>query len=122
MQAQDSLERMHRMEVIRLKDEPLEKSNRNSKYIGEVLDSLFARPIFSAKQLAGSLGMPFKTTRQYIGKLFQTVILREVTGNARNQIYRADDFLTLWTIFRISLVVLDKKTPSVIKTLGVWSS
>jgi ribosomal protein S25 len=35
--------------------------------------------------------MPFKTARQYIEKLAKAGILREVTGNARNQIYRADE-------------------------------
>jgi Fic family protein len=55
------------------------------------LNFLFARPILSTKQLAGSLNMPFKTARQYIEKLARAGILREVTGNARNQIYRADE-------------------------------
>jgi ribosomal protein S25 len=35
--------------------------------------------------------MPFKTARQYIEKFTKAGILREVTGNARNQIYRADE-------------------------------
>lgn len=90
-QARDSLVRMQRLEAIRIKYEPLVQSDRNSERMGAVLDSLFARPILSTKQLAGSLGMPFKTARQYIEKLVQAGILREVTGKARNQIYRADE-------------------------------
>jgi len=90
-QAQDSLVRMQRLEAIRTKYEPLVKSDRNSERMGAVLDFLFARPILSAKQLAENVGMPFKTARQYIEKLASAGILREVTGNARNQIYRADD-------------------------------
>jgi len=90
-QAQDSLVRMQRLEAIRTKYEPLVKSDRNSERMGAVLDFLFARPILSAKQLAESVGMPFKTARQYIEKLAKAGILREVTGNARNQIYRADE-------------------------------
>ncbi len=90
-QAQDSLARMQRLEAIRTKYEPLVKSDRNSERMGAVLDFLFARPILSAKQLAESVGMPFKTARQYIEKLVKAGILREVTGNARNQIYRADE-------------------------------
>lgn len=91
LQAQDSLLRMQRLEAIRTKYEPLVKSDRNSERMGAVLDFLFARPILSAKQLAENVGMPFKTARQYIEKLASAGILREVTGNARNQIYRADD-------------------------------
>lgn len=90
-QARDSLVRMQRLEAIRIKYEPLVQSDRNSERMGAVLDSLFARPILSTKQLADSLGMPFKTARQYIEKLVQAGILREVTGKARNQIYRADE-------------------------------
>jgi len=90
-QAQDSLVRMQRLEAIRTKYEPLVKSDRNSERMGAVLDFLFARPILSAKQLAENVGMPFKTARQYIEKLAKAGILREVTGNARNQIYRADE-------------------------------
>jgi len=90
-QAQDSLVRMQRLEEIRTKYEPLVKSDRNSERMGAVLDFLFARPILSARQLAESVGMPFKTARQYIEKLAKADILREVTGNARNQIYRADE-------------------------------
>jgi Fic family protein len=90
-QAQDSLVRMQRLEAIRTKYEPLVKSDRNSERMGAVLDFLFARPILSAKQLAENVGMPFKTARQYIEKLANAGILREVTGNARNQIYRADE-------------------------------
>jgi Fic family protein len=56
-----------------------------------VVDFLFGRPIFSAKQLAEGLEMPFKTSRQYIEKLVQAGILCEITGYARNQIYRADE-------------------------------
>jgi len=90
-QAQDSLVRMQQLEAIRTKYEPLVKSDRNSERMGAVLDFLFARPILSAKQLAESVSMPFKTARQYIEKLAKAGILREVTGNARNQIYRADE-------------------------------
>jgi Fic family protein len=90
-QAQDSLVRMQRLEAIRTKYEHLAKSDRNSERMGAVLDFLFTRPILSTKQLAGSLDMPFKTARQYIEKLAKAGILREVTGNARNQIYRADE-------------------------------
>jgi Fic family protein len=38
--------------------------------------------------------MPFKTSRQYIEKLVQAGILREITGYARNQVYRADEIFT----------------------------
>ena len=91
VQARDSLVRMERLEAIRARCQPWVESNRNAERMGAVVDFLFAKPILSTKQLASSLDMPFKTARQYIEKLVQAGILREVTGYARNQIYCADE-------------------------------
>jgi Fic family protein len=90
-QAQDSLMRLEHLESIRSKYQPLVQSEKNSERMAAVVDFLFGRPIFNAKQLAGGVNMPFKTARQYIEKLVQAGVLREITGNARNQIYRADE-------------------------------
>ena len=90
-QSRDSLARMERLGSIRAKYQPLVESEKNSERMAAVVDFLFGRPIFNAKQLAEGLEMPFKTSRQYIEKLVQAGILREITGFARNQIYRADE-------------------------------
>ena len=91
VQARESLMRVERLEAIRSKYQPLVESEKNSKRMAEVVDFLFSRPIFNAKQLADGLHMPFKTARKYIEKLVQAGVLREMTGYARNQIYRADE-------------------------------
>jgi Fic family protein len=91
IQARESLMRMERLESIRSKYQPLVESEKNSKRMAEVVDFLFGRPIFNAKQLADGLNMPFKTARKYIEKLVQAGVLREMTGYARNQIYRANE-------------------------------
>ncbi len=90
-QAQDSVVRMERLEAIRTRYQSIVNSERNSERMGTVVDFLFGRPIFTAKQLSEGMDMPFKTARQYIEKLVQAGVLREVTGYARNQIYRADE-------------------------------
>ena len=91
VQAKDSVARMERLEAIRTRYQPVVASEKNAERMGAVVDFLFGRPIFNAKQLAEGVNMPFKTARQYIEKLFQAGIVREVTGYARNQIYRADE-------------------------------
>jgi Fic family protein len=93
-QAQDSLTRMERLQSIRSKYQPLVESEKNSERMAAVIDFLFGRPIFNTRQLADSLNMPFKTARQYIDKLVRAGIVREMTGYARNQIYRADDIFS----------------------------
>lgn len=90
-QSRDSLARMERLGAIRSRYQPLVEAEKNSERMAAVVDFLFGRPIFNAKQLADGLNMPFKTSRQYIEKLVQAGILREITGYARNQIYRADE-------------------------------
>ena len=90
-QAQDSAVRMERLEAIRIRYQSIVYSERNSERMGAVVDFLFGRPIFTAKQLSENMNMPFKTARQYIEKLVQAGVVREVTGYARNQIYRADE-------------------------------
>jgi Fic family protein len=90
-QSKDSITRMERLGAIRSKYQPLVEAEKNSERMAVVVDFLFGRPIFNAKQLAAGLSMPFKTSRQYIEKLVQAGILREITGYARNQIYHADE-------------------------------
>jgi Fic family protein len=90
-QSKDSITRMELLGSIRSKYQPIVDAENNSKRMAAVVDFLFGRPIFNTKQLAEGLNMPFKTSRQYIEKLVQASILREITGYARNQIYRADE-------------------------------
>ena len=92
-QAQDSLIRMTRLQGIRTKYEEVVKSSHNPSRMAEVIDFLFARPILTARQLSTGLEIPFKTARQYVEKLAGVGIVREVTGYARNRIYRADEIL-----------------------------
>lgn len=93
-QSQDSAARMERLKTIRARYQPIVDADKNSNRMGAVMDFLFGRPIFNAKQLAEGVDMPFKTARQYIEKLLQAGIVREVTGYARNQVYRADEVFT----------------------------
>ena len=93
-QSQDSAARIERLKTIRARYQPIVDADKNSNRMGAVMDFLFGRPIFNAKQLAEGVDMPFKTARQYIEKLVQAGIVREVTGYARNQVYRADEVFT----------------------------
>ena len=39
--------------------------------------------------------MPFKTARGYLAKLERTRIMHEITGYARNRIFRADEIFSV---------------------------
>jgi ribosomal protein S25 len=57
----------------------------------QVLDFLFTRPVLTIRQLETELGVTFPVARRYIEKLAQAGILREITGHARNRIFRAEE-------------------------------
>jgi len=58
-----------------------------------VIDFLFSRPVLSVRQASDGLGIPFKTARDYLTKLVQAGVLREITGYPRNRIFQADEIL-----------------------------
>ncbi len=99
-QAQDSLVRMTRLQGLRTKYEEFVQSDRNPSRMTEVVDFLFTRPILTVRQLATGVDIPFKTAGQYVEKLAQAGMLREVTGYTRNRIYRADEILKAFDYMR----------------------
>jgi len=68
----------------------------NSQYAQLLLDLLFERPIISAKEITTRLDQPSKQTLyNLVGKFEEAGILREITGNQRNQVYAFDDLLKI---------------------------
>jgi len=68
----------------------------NSQYAQLFLDLLFERPIISAKELPKRLKQPSKQTLyNLIGKFEAAGIIREITGNKRNQVYAFDALLNI---------------------------
>jgi hypothetical protein len=59
-----------------------------------VVDLLFARPIVTIRQVEkGINASDYKIAQRYVGKLENAGILREITRNARNRVYRADEIM-----------------------------
>lgn len=94
-QARASVFRMERLQEIRNKYQTIVDETRNSERMSAVVDFLFSRPIVSVKQVAEGLNLPNKTAQDYLAKLEQASIVREITGYARNRIFQADE------IFRV---------------------
>ena len=92
-QAQDGVAHMERLKAAREKYQRIVVVERNPKRMSAVLDFLFSRPILSVRQAADGLGIPFKTAGDYIEKLVQAGVLLEITGYARNRIFRSDEIL-----------------------------
>lgn len=69
------------------------RTERAAERLLQTLDVLFERPILNIRQLESALGVPYRTAQRYIERLEEIGILREVTGQARNRLYRADEIL-----------------------------
>ena len=94
-QARASAHRMDRLQEIRKRYQLFVDETRNSERMSAVVDFLFSRPIVSVKQVAEGLNLPNKTAQDYLEKLEQAGIVREITGYARNRIFQADEIFSI---------------------------
>lgn len=90
-QANESLTQLNRLQAIRTNYQPLVDAERNSKRMEQVLEFLFMQPILSVRQLQTFLGVSFPIAQNYIDRLVRAGIVHEVTGQARNRVFRADE-------------------------------
>ena len=60
-----------------------------------VIDWLFTQPIFSIPQLSEMLSVSYSVAQRYVTQLEQTSTIEEITGQARNRVYRADEILSV---------------------------
>jgi Fic family protein len=68
---------------------------RRQERLEQVLDLIFQRPILNVRQAEAALSIPYMTAERCIERLVDVGILREITGQRRNRIYRADKILAV---------------------------
>lgn len=90
-QSEDSIHRLTKLEGLRIRYQALADRERQTRRMEQVLDFLFMRPVLSIRQLETELGVTFPVAQRYIEKLVQAGVLQEVTGYARNRIFRAEE-------------------------------
>jgi Fic family protein len=69
------------------------QTQRAAARLLQIVDLLFARPIVTVNQAADVLGMSYQTTARHIDTLVAEGLLAEITGQARNRIFRADEVM-----------------------------
>jgi Fic family protein len=62
----------------------------------KLLDSLFQNPLISVRMAEEQLGCSYVTALSAIQQLEQAGLLREITGQRRNRLYRYEPYLTLF--------------------------
>jgi len=92
-QSRDAIARIRRLQELRESYRKLVQSARASARLVQAVDLLFARPILTIRQVEAELGVDFPAACRYIDRLQEVGILREITGGARNRIYRADEVM-----------------------------
>ncbi len=92
-QSLDAITRIERLEQLRNAYRERLRTERAAARLLQTIDVLFERPILNIRQLEAALGVPYRTAQRYVERLEEIGILREVTGHARNRIYRADEIL-----------------------------
>jgi Fic family protein len=92
-QAQDAVLRAQRLQDLRERYREQFQAERAAARLLQTVDLLFARPVTTMPQISKALGVNYATATRYINRLEDAAILREVTGRARNRVYRADEIL-----------------------------
>ena len=92
-QSMDAITRIERLGQLRTAYRERLRSERAAARLLQTLDVLFARPILNIRQLEVTLDVPYRTAQRYIERLEKIGILREVTGQARNRLYQADEII-----------------------------
>jgi len=93
-QSIDASQRIARLQELRHKYHEMFTADRSRRKLARMVDYLISSPITSIPQAQESLDMgSYTTIQRYIEKLAELGILREVTGQRRNRIYRAGEIL-----------------------------
>lgn len=95
VQAVNDAVRLESLLSLRVDYQEKIRAGRRQEHLERVLDLIFQRPILNVRQAEAALGVPYMTAERGIERLVEMGILREITGKARNRIYRADEVLAV---------------------------
>lgn len=94
-QANDSIERIQRLQLLRDEYREQFQQARSTARLLQVIDWLFTQPIFNISQLSEMLSVSYTVAQRYVTQLEKADIVEEITGQARNRVYRADEILNV---------------------------
>ncbi len=98
VQAEDAGRRIAALATLRARYRGLFEADRSRRKLAQLVDYLIGTPITSIAQAQENLDMgSFTTIQRLIDKLETLKIVREITGQRRNRIYQADEFLQILT-------------------------
>jgi Fic family protein len=93
VQSLEAVKRVTRLQDLRSAYRHRLQPERSAERLMQTVDVLFEHPILSVRQMEAVLQVPYRTAQRYIEKLLDMGLIREITGQARNRLYRADEIL-----------------------------
>jgi len=94
-QGRDAVQRIRSLERLHARYREQLQSASTAARLLQVVDLLFERPVLQTRQVETALSINFSTAQRYLDRLLQEGILNEITGRARNRLYRADEILKI---------------------------
>lgn len=94
-QARDGVTRSERLQDLREQHRQQVQAERAAARLLQAVDLLFARPVLTVRQVETALDVHFSTAQRYVNQLEEAGLLREITGQARNRVYCADEILRM---------------------------
>lgn len=92
-QARDAVRRSHRLQDLRRQYRERFQATQGFARLLQVVDLLFGAPVVAVKQVKDAIGVSFPSANRYIVQLEEAGIVQEITGRARNRLYRADEII-----------------------------
>jgi Fic family protein len=94
VQAQDAMTRIRKLQTLQEAYRRRFQKGRASARLLQAVDLLFAHPMVTTAHVARELEVGFPAAQRYIEQLTKARVLKEITGKARNRIYRAGEILS----------------------------
>lgn len=94
VQAQDAMTRIRKLQTLHEEYRQRFQKGRASARLLQAVDLLFAHPMVTTAQVARELEVGFPAAQRYVDQLTKARVLKEITGKARNRIYRANEILS----------------------------
>lgn len=92
-QAHDSIRRVRHLQALRDAYREQFQTARAAARLLQVIDMLFVQPIFTISQISEAIQVNYPTAQRYVSQLEEARIVQEITGQARNRIYRAGEIM-----------------------------
>lgn len=89
----DAVQRTRNLQDLRERYRTQFQTERAAARLLQVIDFLFEQPILNVQRVSSELDVHYPAAKRYVDQLEDAGILTEITGRARDRVYRANEIL-----------------------------